>query len=99
MECWLISLDLYQRNIRSMVELASPTMLEYLVGQELVGDERAKLNKSAIIKRLSLMDEWCGKEGSYKLSLILKYPVMTRTLSMLTSIFLRYFKAKWNESE
>ena len=57
MECWLILLDLYRRNIRSMVKLASPTMLEYLVGQGLVGDKRAKLNKSAMIKRLSLMNE------------------------------------------
>ena len=82
-----------------MVKLAFSTMLEYLVGQELVGDERAKLNESAIIKKLSLMDEWWGKEGSHKLSLILKSSVMTRTLSMLTSISLRYFKAKWDESE
>jgi len=88
MECWLILLDPYWRNIRSIVELAPPTVLEYLVGQGLVGDERAKLNESAIIKRSSLMDEWWGKEGSYKLSLILKSPVMTRILFILTSISL-----------
>ena len=82
-----------------MVKLASPTVSEYLVRQGLVGDERAKLKESAIIKRLSLMDEWWEKEGSHKLSLILKSPVMTRTLSMLTSISLRYFKAEWDESE
>jgi len=57
MECWLILLDPYWRNIRSMVELAPPTVSEYLVGQGLVGNERAKLNESAIIKRSSLMDE------------------------------------------
>jgi len=99
MECWLILLDSYLRNIRSMVELASSIMSEYLVEQELVGDKRVKLKESVIIKRSSLMDEWWGKEGSYKLSLMLKSPVMTRTLSMLTSISLRYFKAKWDESE
>jgi len=99
MECWLILLDPYQKNIRSMVELAFPVVLEYLVGQELVGNERAKLNESAIIRRLSLIDEWWGKEGFYKLSLILKSSVMTRTLSMLTSISLRYFKAEWDESQ
>jgi len=82
-----------------MVELASPIISEYLVGQELVGNERAKLNESAIIRRSSLMDEWWGKEGSHKLFLILKSPVMTRTLSMLTSISLRYFKAEWNKSK
>jgi len=69
-------------------------MSEYLVGQGLVGNERAKLNESAIIKRLSLMDEWWEKEGFHKLSLILKSPIITRTLSILTSISLRYFKAK-----
>ena len=41
-----------------MVELAFPTVSEYLVGQGLVDGERAKLKESAIIKRLSLMDEW-----------------------------------------
>jgi len=56
MECWLISFDPYQRNIRSMVELDSSAVSEYLVGQGLVGDERAKLRESAIIKRLSLID-------------------------------------------
>jgi len=74
-------------------------MLEYLVGQGLVGDERAKLNESAMIKRSSLIDEWWGKEEFHELSLILKSPVMTRTLSMLTSISLRYFKAEWDESK
>jgi len=49
--------DLYQRNIRLMVEFDSPAMSKYLVGQGLVGDERAKLKESAIIKRLSLIDE------------------------------------------
>ena len=43
MECWLILLDPYLRNIRSMVELASPIVSEYLVGQGLVGVKRAKL--------------------------------------------------------
>ena len=82
-----------------MVELASPIVSEYLVGQGLVGDERAKLKESTIIRRLLLMDAWWGKEGSHKLSLILKSPVMTRTSSILTSISLRYFKAEWNESK
>ena len=85
--------------MRSMVELASSIVSEYLVGQGLVGDERAKLKDSAIIRRSSLMDAWWGKEESHKLSLILKSPVMTRTLSMLTSVSLRYFKAEWNESK
>jgi len=57
MECWLMLFDPYQRNIRLMVKFDSPAMLEYLMGQELVGDKRAKLKESAIIKRLSLIDE------------------------------------------
>jgi len=52
-----MSFDPYQRNIRLMVEFDSPTMSEYLVGHRLVGDKRAKLKESVIIKRLSLIDE------------------------------------------
>ena len=52
-----MSFDPYQRNIRSMVEFDSLAVSEYLVGQGLVGDERAKLKESAIIKRSSLIDE------------------------------------------
>ena len=40
-----------------MVEFDSPTVSKYLVGQGLVGDERAKLKESAIIKRSLLIDE------------------------------------------
>ena len=57
MEYWLMSFDLYLRNIRSMVEFDSSAISEYLVGQELVGDERAKLKEFAIIKRSSLINE------------------------------------------
>ena len=79
--------------MRLITELASPAMLENLVGEGLVGIDNVKLNKSAMIIRSSLIEEWWGKEGSHKLSLMLKSPVSTRTLSMLTSISLRYFKA------
>ena len=79
--------------MRLITELASPAMLENLVGEGLVGIDNVKLNKSAMIIRSSLIEEWWGKEGSHKLSLMLKSPVITRTLSMLTSISLRYFKA------
>ena len=57
MKYWLISFDPYQRNIRLMVEFDSSAVSEYLVGQGLVGDKRAKLKESAIIKRSSLIDE------------------------------------------
>ena len=56
-ECWLISFDLYWRNMRSMTEFNSPAVSEYLVGQELVGDKRVRLKESVIIKRSLLIDK------------------------------------------
>ena len=85
--------------MRSITEFASPAVLEYLVRQGLVGVDRARLSESTIIIKLSLIEEWNGKNESHKLSLILKSPVIMRTLSMLTSVSLRYFKAEWEESE
>jgi len=82
-----------------MTELASPAVSENLVGEGLVSIDNVKLNKSAMIIRLSLIEEWWGKEESYKLFLMLKSSVITSMLLMLTSIFLRYFKAIWDESE
>jgi len=69
-------------------------MSEYLVRQGLVRVDNARLKESAIIIKLSLIDEWNGKDKSHKLSLILKSPVIRRTLLMLTSVSLRYFKAE-----
>jgi len=85
--------------MRSIMEFASPVVSEYLVGQGLMGVDRARLNESAIIIKLSLIKEWNGKDKSHKLSLILKSPVIRRTLLMLISVSLRYFKAEWEESE
>ena len=85
--------------MRLITEFASPAISEYLVGQGLVGVDRVRLSESAIIIKLSLIGEWNGKDESHKLSLILKSPIIMRTLSMLTSVFLKYFKAEWEESE
>jgi len=63
-----------------MTELASPAISENLVGEGLVDIDNVKLNKSAMIIRLSLIEEWWGKEESHKLSLMLKSPVITRML-------------------
>ena len=82
-----------------MTEFASPEVSEYLVGQGLIRVNRERLNELAIIIRSSLIEEWKGKDRFYKLSLILKLPIIRRMLSMLTSVSLRYFKAKWEESE
>ena len=49
--------------------------------------------------RSSLIEEWWGKDRSYKLSQMLKSPVITRKLQMFTSVSLRYFKTEWEESE
>ena len=57
MKCWFNLIELHLRNIRFIVELASPTVSEYLVGQGLVGIERANWKESAISNKLLLMDE------------------------------------------
>jgi len=72
--------------MRSIMEFASPVVSEYLVGQGLMGVDRARLNKSAIIIKSSLIEEWNRKNESYKLSLILKSPVIRRILLMLTLV-------------
>jgi len=74
-------------------------MLEYLVEHRLVGVDSVRLNKLAIMIKSSLIEEWWEKDRSHKLSLILKSPVIRRTLSMLISVFLKYFKAECKESE
>ena len=49
--------------------------------------------------RVFLYREWKLKLGSQLQSLILKSPVIMRILLILTSVFLRYFKADCKESE
>ena len=51
------SLDLLHRNIKLMTEFALPTVSEYLIGTWLVGIDKSKLNKSAMIIRSSLIVE------------------------------------------
>ena len=85
--------------MRLMTKLDSPAVSEYLVGQGLVEVDKARLKESAMIIKSSLIDEWKGKDRSYKLSLMLKSLVMRTMLSILTSVSLRYFKAVCDESE
>ena len=55
---WLLSLlDLLHRNIKSITEYASLTVSKYLVGTWLIRIDKSKLNKSAMIIRLLLIDE------------------------------------------
>jgi len=81
------------------MELDSPAISEYLVGQRLVGVDSTRLKESAIIIKLSLREEWNRKDESHKLSLMLKSPVIRMMLLMLTSVSFRYFKAVCDESE
>ena len=64
------------------------------MGMGLIGVDKSRLKESAMIIRLSLIEEWCGNEESHKLSLILKSPVMMSMLLILASVSLRYFKAE-----
>ena len=82
-----------------MTKLDSPAVSENLVGPELIGADSERSKESATIIKSSLIEEWKGKDGSQRLSLILELPVMRRTLLMLTSVSLRYFKAECEESE
>ena len=98
-ECLSSSCDPCQRNMRLIMKLDSPAVSEYLVRHGLVGEDKERSKESAIIIKSSLIEEWKGNDGSYKLSLMLKSFIMRRTLLMLTSVFFRYFKAEWDESE
>jgi len=92
--CSLSSLDPLQRNIRSMTELDSSIVSEYLVGIGLVGVDSSRSNKSAIISKSSLIDEWYRKEESQRQSLMLKSPVIMSKLFIFTSVSFRYFKSE-----
>ena len=97
---WWSSLeDPLWRNMRFMTKFDSLAMSKYLVGPELVGEERARSKESAIIIKSLLIEQWKGKEWSQRLSLMLKSPVIKTMLSMLTSVSFRYFKAVCDESE
>ena len=97
---WLSnSVELLQRNIRLITEFNSWQLSEYLVVIWSIEWESSKLKTLAKIKRLLLMWEWWEKRESHKLLQILKSPVIIKTLWMLTSVSLRYFKAEYEESE
>ena len=85
--------------MRLMTKSDSCWFLEYLVETWLVGLDISKWKKSAMSKKISLWIEWNQKLGSQLQSLILKLPVIMRTLLILTSVSLRYFKADCDESE
>ena len=82
-----------------MTEFESHWLSEYLVRTWLVGIDSYKWKVSIMLIRVSLYREWNLKLGSQLQSLMLKLPVMMRTLLILTSVSLRYFKANCDESE
>ena len=97
---WLLnSNENGQRNTRSKMEFESWSLLENLVKRFSVGLEISSENESATSKRVLLWLEWKGKFKFHRLFLMLKLPVMIIILWILTSVFLRYFKADWDESE
>ena len=75
------------RNTRSKTELETWRLSKYLVEKNSKSSEISNWKESIISKRMSLWEEWCGKFGSQKWSLI------------LTLVSFRYFKATWDESE
>ena len=77
--------------MRSKTEFESQALLVNLVGKNLTGLDNLIWKELAISKRVSLWEEWCGKLGSHKLSLILKSLVIMKMLDKLTSVSLRYF--------
>jgi len=82
-----------------MTEFDSFILSEYLVEMWLVDLNKHKSIKSAMLVRRLLWKEWYRKNRSQILSLILKSPVIIKTLWILASIFFRYFKAVWDKSE
>ena len=97
---WLFcSVELGQRKTRFKTEFESWLLSEYLVGKNSVGLEIFNWKESAILKRVSLWREWYWKLGSQRQSLMLKLPIIMRTLLRSTSVSLRYFKADWDKSE
>ena len=97
---WLSnSVELLQRNMRLIIEFNSWQLSKYLVVIWSIEWESSKLKTLAKIKRLLLMWEWWEKRESHELLQILKSPVIIKTLWMLTSVSLRYFKAEYEESE
>ena len=81
------------------MEFESWSLSGNLVERFSVGLEISSKNKSTISKRVLLWLEWKGKFKFHRLFLMLKLPVMIIILWILTSVFLRYFKADWDESE
>ena len=84
---------------RSKTEFECWSLFKNLVGKFSVRLNRAREKESAISNNMLLWMEWNGKLESYRLSLMLKSPVMMITLLMLVLVSLRYFKAVWDKSE
>ena len=93
------SVDEGQVKTRSKTEFEFWLLSENLVGNFLVGLDRTREKEFVISNNMSLWMEWNGKLEFYRLSLMLKSPIMMITLLMLVSVSLRYFKAIWDESK
>jgi len=85
--------------MRSIFEFELSWLSAYLIRTWEVRLEILNWNELAISASNLLYTEWLGNKGSHKLSLILKSPIIMRTLLILASVFLRYFKTIWEESK
>ena len=95
---WLSNLfKVGQRNMRLIVEFELSWLLVYLIGTWEIWLEILNWNKLALSMSNLLCTEWLGNKESYKLSLMLKSPIIMRTLLILALVSLRYFKAIWEE--
>ena len=93
--CWLNPMLLDRRKARSSIEFESFLLLAYLVGIHWMEEERSSPKLSAIVSRLSECSEWWEKKGSQSLSLMLKSPIMRKTLLRAGGVSYRTSKAHW----
>ena len=85
--------------MRSIVKFKLSWLSKYLVKTWLIDLNVYKFIESAMSVKRLLWIEWCGKEGSQILFLMLKFSAITKMLLILTSVFFRYFKAVCDKSE
>ena len=79
------------RKTRFKTESKSLWLSEYLVRKNLMGFESYSPKELVILKTVFLWLEWYEKLRFQKLSLMLKFSVIIRTLLILTSVSFIYF--------
>jgi len=82
-------------NIKSITKFNSQELLIYLIRTCIIGINSSKLKKSVIFLRVSAFVEWYRYEGFQLLFLILKFPIIIKTLLKFIFVSFRYFKEDW----